>query len=423
MLNRFRQIPATAIAAVLGCALMASAAPAAAKEKPKKEEAKKGSEIPVSKGFAPSVKAMVAATTAKDAAALQAALAAGEGSAAEPGDRYWLAFYKLQLGILNKDHALQAPALDAMIDSGLTPKESIGLYNFYSGNFAYSEKNYAKAIQRLEAAKAGGSTEASLSPMLMDSYLNAGQIDKGWEIAKTGIETARAAGQRPSEELYVRPAQAFQKAKRTNEMLDVLTMRVRDYPTPATWRNTLYIVLQQTGDDKDLQLDVLRLMRATNSMVQRPEYLEYAALATEAGYPGEVVAIIQNGQDKGVIPKAGDDRFGPLLTSQTERAKADKAALMADAGKAPSAANLKATRGTADGLVGIGEYAKAIPFYQAVESDPVALYRLGVAQALAGQKDAAVATFAKVQGNRQRLAQLWAIHATSAPAAAPAPAS
>lgn len=420
MLNRFRQIPATAIAAVLGCALMASATPAAAKEKPKKEEAKKGSSIPASKGFTPAIKKMVEATNAKDAAALQAAIAAGEGSATENGDRYWLAFYKLQLGILNKDQALQGQALDTMIESGLTPPESVGVYNFFSGNFAYGAKNYPKAIQRLEAAKAAGSTETALSPMLMDSYLNGGQVDKGWEIAKAGIEAARAAGQRPSEELYVRPAQAFQKAKRTNEMLDVLTMRVQDYPTAGTWRNTLYILLQQTGEDKDLQLDVLRLMRATNSMAQRPEYLEYAALATEAGYPGEVVALITDGQAKGVIPKTGDDRFGPLLTSQTERAKTDKAALLADAGKAPSAANVKATRGTGDGLVGIGEYAKAIPFYQALPSDPVAQYRLGVAQALAGQKDAAVATFAKVQGNRQRLAQLWSIHAKAAPAAAAA---
>lgn len=39
MFNRFRSMPATALAAVLGCALMATATPASAqkKEKPKKE--------------------------------------------------------------------------------------------------------------------------------------------------------------------------------------------------------------------------------------------------------------------------------------------------------------------------------------------------------------------------------------------------
>ncbi|HEV7340127.1 MAG TPA: tetratricopeptide repeat protein [Sphingopyxis sp.] len=427
MFTRFRTMPATAMAAVLGCALMTTATPAAAqkKEKPKKEEAAKGKGLVASKGFAPALKKMTDAAGAKDAATLQAALTEGQASASTPDDKYLIGFYQLQLGILNKDQALQGQGLDVMIESGLTPAENIGVYNFYSGNFAYGAKNYTKAIQRLEAAKAAGSTESALSPMLMDSYLNGGQIDKGWEIAQAGIAAARAAGTKPSEELFVRPAQAFQKANRTNEMLDVLTMRVQDYPTPATWRNTLYILLQQSGGDKELNLDILRLMRATNSMTQRPEYLEYAGLATEAGYPGEVVAVIKHGQNSGAIPKT-DAHFGGILESQTPRAAADASAVAADAAKPATLSNPKTARATADALVGNGDAAKAIPLYEAAlaasPTDPVIQYRLGVAQALAGQSDAAVASFAKVQGNRQRLAQLWAIQAKAgaAPAAAPA---
>jgi len=424
MFTRFRSMPATAMAAVLGCALMTTATPAAAKEKPKKEEAAKGGGISVSKGFMPAAKKMEEASKAKDAAALQAALAEGQPTATTPDDKYLTGFYQLQLGILNKDQTLQAQGLDAMIETGKTPAENVGVYNFYSGNFAYAAKDYAKAIQRLEAAKAAGSTEAALAPMLMDSYLNGGQIDKGWEIAKAGIDSARAAGTKPSEELYVRPAQAFQKAKRTNEMLDVLTMRVQDYPTPATWRNTLYILLQQAAGDKELNLDILRLMRATNSMTQRPEYLEYAGLATEAGFPGEVVAVIKQGQNSGAIPKA-DSHFGSILESQGPRAASDAAAVAADASKPATLNNPKAARATADALVGNGEATKAIPLYEAAlkatPGDSLIQYRLGVAQALAGQGEAAVASFAKVQGNRLRLAQLWAIRAKAGtPAAAPA---
>lgn len=416
MFDRFRSMPATAMAAVLGCALMATATPAAAqkKEKPKKEEAAKGKQLTASKGFAPALKKMTDAKAANDAAALQAALGEGEGTASTPDDKYLVGFYRLQLGILNKDQTLQATGLDAMIESGLTPPDNVGTYNFYSGNFAYGAKDYTKAIQRLEAAKAAGSTESALAPMLMDSYLNAGQIDQGWAIAKAGIDAARAAGTKPSEELYVRPAQAFQKANRTNEMLDVLTMRVQDYPTPATWRNTLYILLQQSGGDKDMNLDVLRLMRATNAMTQRAEFLEYAGLATEAGYPGEVVALIKQGQNSGVIPR-NDTHFGGILESQTPRAASDAAAVAADAAKPATLSNPRAARATADALVGSGDATKAIPLYEAAlaasPGDPLIQYRLGVAQALAGQTDAAVASLAKVQGNRQRLAQLWTVRA------------
>lgn len=421
MFTRFRQMPATAVAAVLGAALIASAAPAAAKDKPKKEEPQKATQVPVSKSFLPAVKKMMAATEAKDVATLQAAVA--EAQAANPtdtGDRYWVGYYRLQLGILNKDKAAQGQGLDEMLDSGVSPPESLAAYNFYSGSFAYGDKNYAKAVQRLETAQAAGSKEASLPLILMDSYLSSGQVDKGVALAKTAIEASRAAGQRPSEELYVRPAKALQAAKRTNELLDILTLRVRDWPQPAVWRNTLYILLQQSGENKDMTLDVLRLMSATNAMTDRAEYLEYASLAIEAGYPGEVVTVVQKGV-AGNVFKKDDAKFGPILESQTERAKTDRAALLADASKPP--ATPKAARATADGLVGIGEYAKAIPLYEGVAAtDPVAQYRLGVAQALAGQKDAAIATFAKVTGDRARLAQLWTVHVQTPPAAAATPA-
>ncbi|MGN6288888.1 MAG: tetratricopeptide repeat protein [Sphingopyxis terrae] len=421
MFKRFRQTSATAVAAVLGCALIV-AAPAAAKEKPKKEEEQKGAQLKPSKEFSPALKKLTEAAKAKDMAALEAALAEGQASATSPDDKYLVSFYELQLGIGKSDKAIQGKALDGMLESGLTPPESLAAYNFFSGNFAYGDKDYAKAVKRLEAAKAAGSTEQGLPVLLMDSYLKLNQVDQGLAVAKDAIAAARAAGRVPSEELYVRPASALQAAKRNSELLDMLAMRLQDYPQPVIWRNTLFILLQQEASDKVMNLDTFRLMRATKSMTQRPEYLEYAALATEAGYPNEAVAVIKEGQAANVI-QTSDERFNTILESQEPRAKADAVALKGDAAKPATAANPKLARQTADGLVGIGDYATAISLYEkaAAGGDPLAQYRLGVAQALAGQKDAAIASFAKVQGDRARLANLWTIHLSAkAPAAAAA---
>lgn len=421
MFKRFRQTSATAVAAVLGCALIV-AAPAAAKEKPKKEEEQKGAQLKPSKEFSPALKKLTEAAKAKDMAALEAALAEGQASATSPDDKYLVSFYELQLGIGKSDKAIQGKALDGMLESGLTPPESLAAYNYFSGSFAYGDKDYAKAVKRLEAAKAAGSTEQSLPVLLMDSYLKLNQVDQGLAVAKEAIAAARAAGRVPSEELYVRPASALQAAKRNSELLDMLAMRLQDYPQPVIWRNTLFILLQQEASDKVMNLDTFRLMRATKSMTQRPEYLEYAALATEAGYPSEAVAVIREGQAANVI-QTSDERFNTILESQEPRAKADAVALKGDAAKPATAANPKLARQTADGLVGIGDYATAISLYEkaAAGGDPLAQYRLGVAQALAGQKDAAIASFAKVQGDRARLANLWTIHLSAkAPAAAAA---
>ncbi|MBA4752774.1 MAG: tetratricopeptide repeat protein [Sphingopyxis sp.] len=423
MFNRFRSMPATAMAAVLGCALMATATPATAqkKEKPKKEEEAKGKGLSASKGFGPSLKKMTDATTAKDSAALQAALTEGQGTATTPDDKYLVGFYQLQLGILNKDQALQGQALDAMLDSGLTPPENLAVYSFFSGNFAYAAKDYPKAIKRLEAARAAGSTEANVPILLMDSYLSSGQVDQGIATAKAAIEASRAAGQRPSDELYVRPIKALQAANRTNEVLDLMALRLRDYNQPTVWRQTLFIQLQ-ANPDKEIGLDVLRLMRATGAMQQRPEYLEYAALATEAALPGEVVSLIKSGKQSKVIP-ATDPKFDELLKSQSERMGDEETTLTAYAQKPSTLSNPKVAGATGDAMVGYGRYGDAIPLYKAALAaggdKELWTYRLGVAQAHAGDVAGAKASFAQVNGPRKRLAQLWTTK-IDAPAAAPA---
>ncbi|MCC2601055.1 tetratricopeptide repeat protein [Sphingopyxis yananensis] len=422
MLNRFRTLPATAMAAVLGLTLVAAPSAADAREKPKKEQAAKGKQLSPSRGFQPMLKKLGDAQNAKDAAALQAALAEAAGAATSADDKYLLGFYRLQQGIIGNDQAVQGQGLDEMLDSGMTPPESLAPYNFFSGQFAYQAKNYAKAVTRFEAAKAAGSTEAVLPALLMDSYLSSGNLDKGWEVAQASIAAQRAAGQKPSDELYVRPAQAFQNANRTPELLDVLSMRVEDYPQAAAWRNLLFIMLRDAGGDKALNLDILRLMRQTKSMTERAEYSEYAALGVEAAMPGEVVSVIQQGKAAGVIP-AKDSYFDDILESQTPRARDDAKAVLLDAAKPATLSNPRAALGTADALVAMGEYAKAIPLYQAVATsgNPVGQYRLGVTQLLAGQTDAGAATLGQVTtGPRARLAKLWVAQtkAKAAPAAA-----
>ncbi|WP_447762726.1 tetratricopeptide repeat protein [Sphingopyxis panaciterrae] len=427
MFKRFRSMPATAMAAVLGCAMMISAAPAGAKEKKEKDkkEETKGGGISVSKGFMPAAKKMEDAFKAKDAAALQAALAEAQPTATTPDDKYLAGFYQLQLGILNKDTALQGQGLDTMLETGLTPAESAAAYNFFSGNFAYGAKNYAKAVQRLEAAKTAGSTDAQLPILLMDSYLQQGQVDQGIAVAKAAIEASRAAGQRPSDELYVRPIKALQTANRSNEMLDLMTLRMRDYNQPQVWRQTLFILLQQTGENKEIALDTLRLMRATKSMLQRPEYSEYASLATEAALPGEVVALIKEGKASKVIPTP-DPNFDGIAKTQGERAGDEESTLTAYAQKASTQSNPKVAGATGDAMVSYGRYADAVPLYKAAVAaggdKELWTYRTGVAQALAGDAAGAKASLAQVTGPRKRLAELWVVKIDGG-AAAPAPAA
>src|SRR3546814_5511331 len=86
-----------------------------------KEDAAKGPQITPSKAFMPVAQKLDEALKKKDTAALQAAIAEGQAAATTNDDKYYLGFYTLQAGIMNKDQALQAQGLDTALASGLVP--------------------------------------------------------------------------------------------------------------------------------------------------------------------------------------------------------------------------------------------------------------------------------------------------------------
>lgn len=430
---RFNPLVSRSALVLLIGSLAVTATPSAAQRKNKDKEkeaaaaaaaAAAASAITPSKGYHPEGQKVQAAFKAKDAAALEAALTAADPLATTPQDKYIQSQFRLQLGLLKSDQAIQSVALDGMIDSGIMPATDAAKFNFFSGQFAYNAKDYPKVIKRMTAAKAAGSAERDLALLLMDSHLKLGQIDPALSVAREAIAAQRAAGTRPSDEFYVRTSQALQKSNRRDDLLDMLSMRVRDYPQPAIWRNTLFIHMQ--GADKDMTLDTLRLMRHVGAMTDRAEVLEYAALATESGLPGEVVLVIDEARARGTIP-AKDVKFDDIYAAQKARTAGDKAALDADAGKGAALPNARRARSTADALFGYGDYSKAAALYQvAIDKGDTEIdlttMRLGVAEYLSGNVEGAKGTLAKVGGVRKRLAGLWLTNIANkaVPAMAPA---
>jgi hypothetical protein len=419
----------SAVALVVG-ALALSATPAAAQKKDRKKEKEAAAApatpaIAASKAYLPVAQKVRAALVAKDAATMETLLAEGDTIAATTEDKYIQSQFKLQLGLLKSDRAMQLAAVDAMIDSGIMPAVDAERFNFFSGEAAYFAKDYTKALSRLTAAKAAGSKAANLDLLIMDSHLKLNQLDTALAFGKSAITADAAAGKVPSDEYFVRLARALTEAKRRDDLLDVLAMRVDHYPTPAIWRNTLLIYMR--GADKETTLDTLRLMRGVGAMSEKAEVLEFAALATEGGLPGEVLKVIDEAKAKGIVPES-DPKFKEIYDTQKARTAGDKAALDADAAKGMALPSARRARSTADALFGYGDYAKAAALYQValdkgdVEPDLVKL-RLGVSQHMSGNNDGAKATLASVGGTRQRLAGLWLTHMSNQAAAAAAPAA
>ena len=161
-------------------------------------------------------------------------------------------------------------------------------------------------------------------------------------------------------------------------------------------------------------------MRATNSLADQTDYLQYADSVNRRGLPSEAQAVIKEGMAQGKIP-AGNAMSKGLLADATKNIAAD-GPLAGLEKRATTAANGKLAAGTADAYLGQNNYAKSAELYKlaltkgGVDADDVNLH-LGIALARSGDKAGAATAFSAVKAApKSDVAGLWTTWA-AAPAA------
>lgn len=408
-----RTAGAVALAAA-SIALVASPTPALAKKEKAAKPAKGGGLTP-SKEFLLIAVELQKASTAKDAAALEAGIAKGTPLATTPDDKYLLGSAINQLSILKGDGIMQTKGLGMMLDSGKVAAVDQPKFQMVVGKGAFVDKDYARALTLLNAAKSAGLVDPLLDRMIVESLFATNQNDQAIAAAKAAVAADRAANRKPSEGVFIAPAQYLLKANRKTEALDWLIMRSEFYSDPKAWQNLVLVYLQSTPNDKDMTLDALRLLRASNAMTSRTEYVEHAALASELGLPGEAVAVINEARARG-IAKAGDKFFDEIFARQNPQIAADRAAIARDKASASTFPNGLRAKSTGDASFAYGDYATAQQMYELALSKGkvdtgMIQTRLGMALLMQGKAAEAKATFDKITGPRAHLARIWSVYA------------
>ena len=398
---------ALGVALVLG----SGATVAAAKEKP--AEAPAAYAYKLSKEFRAAAGPAQAALKANDTAGAATAVTNAEAAAKEPDEKYVAAQFRLQLGGLLKDSAMQAKAVDAMLASGsaaATPE--LPRLNFYAGNFAYQANNYPRAIQMLSESERLGYKSADVPLLLAESNFKTNNVPAGLAYVDKAIASSVAAGQKPPESWYARAASVAYKANLTSETAKWTRAQVKAYPTKDNWRSALVIFRQGTKLDVQMNLDLMRLMRATKSLAGERDYYEYGETAFDHGLPGEAKSVLDEGAAANAFPPASKP-IAELRTAAAAKTTADLASLPAEERKAAGAANGKAAAATADAYLGYGQDAKAAALYKTalskggVDAD-AANTRMGIALTRLGQKADAKAAFQAVsKGPRADIAAFW----------------
>lgn len=414
------------VALVLALALTSGAVstPAMAQKKQKASAPKLNVSADVIKALQVAQQAM----DKQDFATAKASIAQAEALAKSNDDRYQTAAIKLNLSITSKDDALQGEAVNAMLDSGLTPADQVGQFSAAAAEHALAAKNYDLAISRAQAAIQANFKPEAVNVNLAQAYFGKagtanGSVEparglnaQGLAALKAAAEAMKAAGQQVPAQWYQIGVSRADAAK-LPEVTEWARMAYEAEPSGQNLR-TLIRLFQRSNPaiSNRENLDVLRLMAASDGMVFAGDFTEYAEMASKTGIYGEVKAAIDAGRAKGVLSGTqGSDVYQQAVA----RIAGDKATLGAAEADARRGANGKIAAATADAYLGYGDYAKAASLFEVarqkggVDADEIST-RIGIALTRSGNLAGAKAAFAAVQGGaRKQIASLWLSYLTT----------
>lgn len=416
---------AVALATTAAVGMTAAATPAFAQKKGKEQEAPKAN---YSKAFIAAYQPVSKVVTdGTDLAAAKAQLPAVTAAAETPDDKFAAGQLTFNVGAKSSDVPLQRQGLDMMLDSGKTPAGDLARNSFAAAQLAYNAKDWAAARTRAEQAVAAG-YQGDAELLIAETYFAQDQAGVGLDALDKAIARKTAAGEKiPDTWLKRGLSQAYQ-GKLEPQSLKYSALYAQNYPSKASWGDAIAIQRNFRNYEGQELLDLMRLAMRADAMRTERDYVDYIEASDARRFPGETQRVIEAGTTAGML-KSGDVFVNEARTIASSRVKADMAELPALERDARAASSTAATAMSAgDVFLSYNQPAKAEEFYQmalgktGVDTARV-LTRLGIAQVDQGKLAEAQATFAKVQGVRQPIAQLWSVYAAQKAGTAVAAAS
>lgn len=346
-------------------------------------------------------------------------------------DRHAAGSIIYSVGTKSSSDQLMVQGLDLMLASGKVAPEQLGQFNWLSyqlndrlGNTAAARKGLEGAIAAnytIEAQMADGTARQlgaeDMHRMIADLYFDAEDYPTGFAYLDEQMAARQAAGQ-PVPEAWVK--HAFVTAynnEMTEQAREYSLLYVVEHPTKTSWGDAIAVMLNSTRYEYPEILDILRLSRRTETFRDASMYTEYIEAADPRKFPGEVLAVIDEGFASGLL-----DRTDPYVTES--RAEAERR-IQADKNDLPELATdaragnatLVTVMAAGDTFLSYDRAAEAEEFYTKALTMPgvdtqLVLTRLGIAQLDLGKHAEAEATFKKVQGAREPIANLWAVYTT-----------
>ena len=346
-----------------------------------------------------------------------------------PDDKYNGGILLFNLGAQTSNKPLQLQGIENILASEKAPADQAG--SFYFSAYQLSDQLGDQTAARnylMQMADRGLTFEAALTDgtqrvfqpddirMLgVETYWSDNDYAGGFTALDSMIAAKRAAGETVPETWYRRGLTVAEESGDQAKLAAYVGDYVRDYPSESSWKSAIAVAYNASQLDPQGMLDLLRLARRTNSLQNRAMYGEYIESADPRRLPKEVSDIINEGYGAGLVERS-DSYFTESLAEATRRVESDRTELPSFLAEArQSNADLTTLMAAGDTFLSYGRAAEAEEFYNralpmsGVDTARV-LTRLGIAQLDQGKVAEAQATFQRVQGARQAMANLWAIY-------------
>lgn len=359
--------------------------------------------------------AEVANDPAGDFAAARAKLPSVLSAVETPDDRHAAGNLALILGGKLSDQALQRQGLELMLESGKVPAEQVGQFQFFVGNLAYAAEDWAAARTALQAALAAGHTADNPEGLIAESYFKEGLNAQGLDYLRGMIDKRVAAGQPVENAWLLRGLKVAYDNRLADKAVEWSALHVAHSPSETKWLEALQVVNALSVEDRQNQLDLLRLMSLTNSLRERSEFVSYIEAADPRVMANEVARVLDAAVKAGVL-STSDEYYAEIKRTVDERAPGDRASAPQMAAEARASDQARPAQNAGDVFLSLGAYAEAEEMFAlALEKTGVnrdqALTRLGIAQIHQGKYAEAQATLQQVSGSRTAVARMWSAYA------------
>ncbi len=361
-------------------------------------------------------------------------------------DRYTAGQYTVNWGIMSGDTSYQEKGLTMSLESGKTPAEKVGQYNWLLGVGAYQNGEYAKSQPFFRTAIENGWTNSNPLNVLADSYFKAGDVAGG---VRATLEIGAAYPALLNEDAVRGSLKSAYDENRFYDVIKLVTLLKDRFPSedatsyynnvprqaagdmtaeglnadiarllaeddsPANWSFAANAIVENGNYTESESVDAMRLLKRTKALRRPSEYRDYLQGLNPTLYPTEAQAVINEGIAGGFVT---NDDIGEAASQARSNAGSDTEYLNDAANRRRASGNAKVAISLANTALSLGDAATAQEMFEVVVRNggtdiETSLIRLGIARMDQGNFDGAREAFGQVTGKLKGLAGLWTTYA------------